>query len=112
MTTEKMHDETTMAVKPEDEVATSVPIGKSASIEDGEMKTVGKDADAALQYVGRAIHVDKATDKRIRRTIDWHIMPWMFGVYMLQYLDKTSLTYAAVMGVRTDLNINSVQYPW
>lgn len=108
-----MHGETIMAIKPEDEVTTSIPLGKQESIEDGVMKPVGKDADAALQFLSQgAIHIDEATDKRIRRTIDWHIMPWMFGIYMLQYLDKTSLTYAAVMGIRPDLNINAVQYPW
>lgn len=108
-----MHGETTMVVKLEDEVPTPAPISKEDSIEDGVLKPIGKDADAALQFVSRgAIYIDEATDKRIRSTIDWNIMPWMFGLYCLQYLDKTSLTYAAVMGIRADLNLNAAQYPW
>ncbi|EHY54809.1 hypothetical protein HRR83_004019 [Exophiala dermatitidis] len=114
MSNEKMcGGDTVMPIKPEDEVNTSSPLGKHESIEDGVVKAIDKDADAALQFLSQGtIHIDEETDKRIRRTIDWHIMPWMFGIYMLQYLDKTSLTYAAVMGIRPDLNINSVQYPW
>lgn len=102
-----------MVVKPEDEVPTHIPINREDSIGDGMLKSIGKDADVALHFTsGGAIFIDETTDKRIRSTIDWHIMPWMFALYTLQYIDKVSLSFAVVMGARSDLGINAVQYPW
>ncbi|KAL2219446.1 major facilitator superfamily domain-containing protein, partial [Thermoascus aurantiacus ATCC 26904] len=49
---------------------------------------------------------------RILRKIDLHILPWIFGLYAPQYLDKTALGYAAIMGIRDDTNINNSQYSW
>ena len=31
------------------------------------------------------------------------VVPLMFACYLLQYLDKSLLNYAAVMGIREDL---------
>ncbi|KAF2219333.1 major facilitator superfamily domain-containing protein [Elsinoe ampelina] len=43
--------------------------------------------------------------KRLRRVIDWHIIPIMLLVYIIQFLDKVLLNYAAVMGISTDLKL-------
>jgi sugar phosphate permease len=43
--------------------------------------------------------------KAIRRKVDWRIVPLMFGCYTLQFVDKVSLNYAAVMGLNPDLNL-------
>lgn len=36
----------------------------------------------------------------------------MCVVFLLQYLDKQSLSYASVFGLITDLNMTSTQYSW
>lgn len=36
----------------------------------------------------------------------------MCFTFFLQYLDKQSLSYAAVFGLMTDLNMTSAQYSW
>ncbi|KAK7216807.1 hypothetical protein V2G26_004810 [Clonostachys chloroleuca] len=41
----------------------------------------------------------------LRRKIDWHIVPLMFACYLMQFLDKVILNYAAVMGLKKDLNL-------
>ncbi|RMZ85216.1 hypothetical protein DV738_g460, partial [Chaetothyriales sp. CBS 135597] len=41
-------------------------------------------------------------EKRLLRKIDFHLMPVMFILYLLQYLDKTSLGYTAIMGIIED----------
>ncbi|KAJ5160685.1 uncharacterized protein N7482_007689 [Penicillium canariense] len=41
----------------------------------------------------------------LRRKIDRRLMPFMFCCYVLQFLDKVMLNYAAVMGLRTDLKL-------
>ncbi|KAK3076486.1 hypothetical protein LTS18_012874, partial [Coniosporium uncinatum] len=61
------------------------------------------DADAALaafqNYKGQVLEIDEATNKRLLRKIDWNLMPLLCVVYGLNYLDKTTLSYASVMGI-------------
>ena len=79
----------------------------------GDDKIASKDADAALQYaLGESVTLDEATNARIRRKIDWHVLPWMFFLFTIQYFDKTSLSYAAIMGIREDTNLTTAQYAW
>ena len=48
-----------------------------------------KGADGVLQYASaEAVGIDKATNKRLLRTIDLHVLPWLCGLYVLQFLDK------------------------
>ncbi|KAG6843183.1 hypothetical protein H0H87_007152 [Tephrocybe sp. NHM501043] len=41
----------------------------------------------------------------LRRKIDRRLMPYMFCCYVLQFLDKVMLNYAAVMGIKMDLKL-------
>ncbi|KAI9739055.1 MAG: hypothetical protein M1834_007267 [Cirrosporium novae-zelandiae] len=71
------------------------------------------DADQALKFVrGQVFELDTETNKRVLRKIDWHLLPLMCTLYLLQYLDKTALSYAAIMGLKTDTNLNTYQYGW
>lgn len=82
------------------------------SIEELPVK-VAKDADAALSFsLGETITYDEVENKRIRRTIDRHVIPWMFLTFMVQYFDKTLLSYASVMGIIEDTNLTSSDYAW
>ncbi|RAH51868.1 MFS allantoate transporter [Aspergillus piperis CBS 112811] len=75
-----------------------------------------KDADEALAVFedlhGEVITLDEETNKRILRIIDWHIMPIMCLVYGMNFLDKTTLSYASIMGIKTDLNLVGDNYQW
>jgi MFS family permease len=72
-----------------------------------------KDGDAALSFLranvtdGEAQAVD---EKALVRKIDWMLMPLCWGCYFLQYLDKTLINYAAVMGLREDTGISTSQF--
>ncbi|OKL61520.1 hypothetical protein UA08_03665 [Talaromyces atroroseus] len=74
------------------------------------------DADVALQALqyseGQVVTLDEATNKRLLRIIDWHLMPLMCVVYGLNYLDKTTISYASIMGLETDLHLVGNQYEW
>ncbi|KAK8858804.1 hypothetical protein IAR55_003034 [Kwoniella newhampshirensis] len=50
--------------------------------------------------------------KRVLRKIDWHIMTMVFSVYCLQLMDKNSLSYAAVEGIREATHLTASQYSW
>ncbi|CAI7619475.1 unnamed protein product [Penicillium manginii] len=51
-------------------------------------------------------------EKAVLRKIDMVILPFMCFVFFLQYLDKQSLSYAAVFGLIDDLNLTNSQYSW
>ncbi|ORY85703.1 major facilitator superfamily domain-containing protein [Protomyces lactucae-debilis] len=52
----------------------------------------------------------KAEYKELLRKIDRTLMPIMCAVYAIQFVDKTSLSYASVMGLRTDTHLKGNQY--
>lgn len=78
----------------------------------GEIKDVSN-ADAALDFLQQHGDVREMTsedERRLKRKIDWRIVPLMFGCYILQYLDKTLINYANVMGLQEDTGITGDQY--
>jgi len=94
-----------------------------SSAENGTVAVVDLfNADEALAFLTdhpRAIHIamegntileDPAQLKRLVRKIDFTIAPLLASVYFLQYLDKTTLSYAAVMGIRTDTHLKGQDY--
>ncbi|KAK4986705.1 hypothetical protein LTR50_005150 [Elasticomyces elasticus] len=80
------------------------------------------DADEALAFLrnhpraaeiareGDAILQDPEQLKRLVRKIDLTIAPLLAAVYFLQFLDKTTLSYTAVMGIRTDTHLHGQDY--
>lgn len=40
------------------------------------------------------------------------LMPLMMITYMLQYFDKTTLGYTAILGILKDTHIDGKQYSW
>ena len=80
------------------------------------------DADEALAFLTnhpRAIDIaiegdvildDPKQLKKLIRKIDLTIAPLLAAVYFLQFLDKTTLSYTAVMGIRDDTNLKGQDY--
>ncbi|KAK9319179.1 major facilitator superfamily domain-containing protein [Lipomyces orientalis] len=66
----------------------------------------------ALQFLTAAkndnVDVSTIDERSLRWKIDLRLMPILCTIYFLQYLDKTLLNYAAVMGIRA--NLTSSQY--
>ncbi|KAK1772054.1 major facilitator superfamily transporter [Phialemonium atrogriseum] len=74
------------------------------------------DADEALQvvtgYNADAIQLDAETERRLLRKIDRNLMPMMCLIYGLNFLDKTTISYASIMGLKEDLNLVGDNYQW
>lgn len=49
---------------------------------------------------------------RIRRRIDWHLMPLMCILYLMQFADKTALGQSAVLGLNTSTHLSQNQFNW
>ncbi|KAK9336414.1 major facilitator superfamily domain-containing protein [Lipomyces starkeyi] len=68
--------------------------------------------DMALQFLidakNDSVDISSVDERKLRWKIDLRLMPILCTIYFLQYLDKTLLNYAAVMGIRK--NLTSSQY--
>ena len=103
-----------MASKEKDIEASApeTPTQEDQDTEVGIIKDV-RNADAALEFLrqqGESREMTAEDEKRLVRKIDFMIMPLMFGCYCLQYLDKTLINYAAVMGLEEDANMTGNQF--
>ncbi|KAF9247229.1 MFS general substrate transporter [Melanogaster broomeanus] len=89
------------AVKNPDEVEKN-----SSQLDDGYDEKLGLESidaangDEALQLVGIEAkeHFSEEYNRKLRRKLDLIIPPIAAAVYFTQYLDKTSLNYASIMG--------------
>ncbi|PSK56930.1 hypothetical protein B9Z65_6554 [Elsinoe australis] len=93
---------------------------RSASPEEGEVTEKSyagsDDEDEAMKamraFGGEPIEIDEATNERLLKKIDWHLMPIMCVVYGMNYLDKTTISYASIMGLQADLGLRGDNYQW
>lgn len=56
--------------------------------------------------------IDAAEEARVVRKIDLMILPYLAVCYAFFYIDKTTLSYAAIFGIRDDLHLVGTQYSW
>jgi Major Facilitator Superfamily len=49
---------------------------------------------------------------KLERKIDFMILPYLAVCYAFFYIDKTTLSYAAIFGIRKDLHLVGTQYNW
>lgn len=78
-----------------------------------EVKITG-DVDEAMAVAldAEGIEVDAETNRRVLRKIDIYLLPLICLLYATQFMDKTSTSYAAVMGFKTDFNMVGDMYSW
>ncbi|KAL9942783.1 hypothetical protein D7B24_004172 [Verticillium nonalfalfae] len=83
------------------------PFEPSEAVPGAHAGTGTNRVDAAWEYLNanRGMEYAQVDLAKLRRKIDWHIVPLMFCCYTMQFLDKVILNYAAVMGIRDDLNL-------
>lgn len=74
------------------------------------------DGDVAMALFGSPdeLHepISPEEDARVKRKVDWMILPYLAVCYVFFYVDKTTLSYAAIFGIREDLNLQGTQYSW
>jgi hypothetical protein len=74
------------------------------------------DGDTALALFSNPdeLHevISPADEARLQRKIDFMILPYLAVCYAFFYIDKTTLSYAAIFGIRDDLKLVGTQYNW
>ncbi|VUC30795.1 unnamed protein product, partial [Clonostachys rosea] len=56
--------------------------------------------------------IDPEEEKKLVRKLDMVIMPMMAFVYFFQYIDKQTINYAAIFGLKTDLKLTGDEFSW
>ncbi|KAF7368535.1 MFS general substrate transporter [Mycena venus] len=76
-----------------------------------EVAVVDVDTAAGLVY-GAHGELDPVEAARVRRKIDYHILPLMCILYWIQFMDKTTLGSSAILGIRTATHLTTDQFNW
>ncbi|KAH8156699.1 hypothetical protein CIB48_g11551 [Xylaria polymorpha] len=70
----------------------------------------------ALQRYPSDEYIDKIAEDKLRRKLDYKILPLLGICYFFYvsswYVDKTTLSYAAIFGIKDDLALNAEDYSW
>ncbi|KAL2866136.1 uncharacterized protein BJX67DRAFT_356653 [Aspergillus lucknowensis] len=76
--------------------------------------TASDDIDIGLQFLAQHGQVEytEDEDRRVRWKIDLYLLPILMVTFGLQYLDKVTLSYAAVYNMRDDLGMTGQDYSW
>lgn len=72
----------------------------------------GGDVAQALYEDGTPEPYTVDEERRLVRKIDLMIIPYLSVCYAFFYIDKTTLSYAAIFGIREDLNLVGTDYNW
>ena len=51
--------------------------------------------------------VDPSTERAITRKLDLHLMPWLFGIWLLAFIDRSNIGNARIQGLSTDLALDA-----
>ncbi|KAJ3740442.1 MFS general substrate transporter [Lentinula detonsa] len=76
-----------------------------------ELSAAAVDTGARFAVSGEAT-IDHNESIRIRRKIDRNILPMMCLLYLVQFMDKTTLGYAAILGMNQEAHLTTDQYNW
>lgn len=79
------------------------------NIEDQDPEPKVTESDVEATAVDE-LEISPADDKRVQRKVDRVVMSLAAAVYFMQYLDKRGLAFAAIFGMREDLNLKGQEY--
>ncbi|KAJ7885227.1 MFS general substrate transporter [Mycena leptocephala] len=87
------------------------PFHEKASAAEGFL-TFSYDSGLDVAVDLAAAHADhppvSAEDsRRMRAKLDWHLLPLLFCMYTVQFIDKSTLSYTAVLGIIKDANLTT-----
>ncbi|KAH8732126.1 major facilitator superfamily transporter [Phaeosphaeriaceae sp. PMI808] len=63
------------------------------------------------EYLAELVN-DQEKNRRLVRKIDLIVLPLLAGTYVLQYIDKQALSYAAVFDLFSSTSVTQTQYSW
>lgn len=72
------------------------------------VQVAGSDSDSEVGELKWTLEEEKA----VRRKLDYHIVPLMAVLYMLCFIDRSSIGNARIQGMSTDLDLTGYRLNW
>jgi hypothetical protein len=95
---------------------TTTHIETSGQEQKWHLSSKAKDGDTALTLFSNPddLHevISPADERALQWKIDLMILPYLAVCYAFFYIDKTTLSYAAIFGIKDDLKLVGTQYSW
>lgn len=66
----------------------------------------------SVAQMGNVANVTTPEARKVRWKIDLVLLPLLGVCYMLQFLDKQTLSYASLLGILEDINLVDSQFSW
>ncbi|TFK61073.1 MFS general substrate transporter [Pluteus cervinus] len=85
---------------------------KGSHVDEKELRSSREVDTAAELAAGAEGPLDPKEVLRVRKKIDIHIIPLMCILYRIQFMDKTTLGSAAILGIRESTHLSTNQYNW
>ncbi|SMR63026.1 unnamed protein product [Zymoseptoria tritici ST99CH_3D1] len=76
-------------------------------IEKAEMRQL---EEKEVSPAKRELIHDPEAEARIIKKLDWHILPWIFILWLLAFIDRSNIGNAKLDGLVTDLNLTGNRY--
>ncbi|CAN8100739.1 unnamed protein product [Discula destructiva] len=70
------------------------------------------DKEVAQYASDTRIYISPEKNAELRRKVDKRVLLVMIGTYFLQAIDKGTLSFASIMGIREDTNLVGQEYQW
>ncbi|KAI7859821.1 major facilitator superfamily domain-containing protein [Circinella umbellata] len=70
------------------------------------------EVEYALEEAKSKKFVYSPEEKKLVKKINWTVMPLVCGILFVQFIDKSTLNYAAVMNLYEDTHISQTEFSW
>jgi MFS transporter, ACS family, DAL5 transporter family protein len=95
---------------------TTAHIETSSTPQKWHLSSKDNDGDTALALFSNPEDLHEAISSADERALQWKIdltiLPYLAVCYAFFYIDKTTLSYAAIFGIKDDLNLVGTEYSW
>jgi MFS family permease len=81
-----------------------------STMQEKEQSEQWENSDKTEAQAALATHIDSFVDnpeldRRLNRKFDIHILPWLFGIWLFSFIDRSNIGNARIAGLTTDLGI-------
>ena len=63
-----------------------------------------------IERVTTHAEIEPALDRRITRLFDNRLVPWLFGLWLLAFIDRSNIGLAKINGLVTDLRLTGDKF--
>lgn len=101
-----------MNSKSTDHKVEAESVGPAKDISSVSAASQDKDETYDVYKQNQDLETTPEASKRVLRKIDTRLLPILILTYMLQYLDKNSINFASVYGLKEGTGLKGQDYSW